>query len=118
MQQDFVINIEEIKICDNPLLPLMARHLKQTILKGNVNSILTWNKTKDKTTVYRIRQKHVQTATYKQFYYIIKVLIKDYQLHTGKKSKPGTYSETIIINNRKRLKKQLNFGISLQLDTY
>ena len=45
-------------------------------------------------------QIHLQTQNYKEFYRIIKVLIKDYQLYTLKKSKPGTYGEIFIITSR------------------
>lgn len=46
-----------------------------------------------------IRQTHLQTATYEEFYYIIKVLIIG-TMHLKKKS--GTCSEAIKINNRNR----------------
>ena len=52
------------------------------IPKGNVNILQVWQS--------EIRQKHLQTANYKEFCYIIKGLIIDYRLYIHlKKIKPG-----------------------------
>ena len=48
-----------------------------------------------------IRQTHLQTASYEEFYYIIKLLIIG-TMHLKKNNKSGTYSEAIIINNRNK----------------